>query len=87
MTLAQTIAERLGALEPTSIELLDESDQHLGHAGWKPGGSHFRLTIASSRFKGKSTLARHRMVYEALGSLMRNDIHALAIRAVTPDEL
>ena len=87
MNLAQTIEARLAALEPVSVELQDESGQHLGHAGWKPGGSHFRLTIVSARFSGKDRLSRHRMVYDALGPLMRDDVHALAIHALAPDEL
>ena len=87
MSLAEAIETRLSALEPTSVELQDESGQHLGHAGWKPGGSHFRLIIVSAHFAGKDRLARHRMVYEALGPLMHNDIHALAIHALAPDEL
>lgn len=87
MNLAQAIEERLAALEPTSIDLADESGQHLGHAGWKPGGSHFRLIIVSPQFAGKDRLARHRMVYAALGDLIHNDVHALAIHALAPDEL
>ena len=87
MNLAQAIEARLASLEPTSVELTDESGQHLGHAGWKPGGSHFRLTIVSPRFAGKDRLSRHRMVYDALGPLMRDEVHALAIHALAPDEL
>jgi BolA protein len=87
MSLAETIQERLAALDPVSIDLQDESGQHLGHAGWKPGGSHFRVVIVSPRFAGRDRLSRHRMVYDALGPLMHNEIHALAIHALTPDEL
>ncbi|OFZ88332.1 MAG: hypothetical protein A2V78_00740 [Betaproteobacteria bacterium RBG_16_64_18] len=87
MTLAESIQARLASLEPTAVELQDESGQHLGHAGWKAGGSHFRLIIVSPRFAGRNRLARHRMVYEALGALIRSDIHALAIHALAPDEL
>ena len=87
MNLAETIQTRLAALEPVSIEIQDESGQHLGHAGWKPGGSHFRLAIVSLHFAGKDRLARHRMIYAALGPLMHNEIHALAIHALAPDEL
>lgn len=87
MNLAQSIRTRLVALDPVSVEIQDESDQHLGHAGWRPGGSHFRIVIVSSRFAGKDRLSRHRMVYEALGHLMHKDIHALAIHALAPDEL
>jgi len=87
MNLAESIQASLADLEPISVELTDESNQHLGHAGWKEGGSHFRLTIVSARFAGRNRVSRHRMVYDALGPLMREHIHALAIRALTPDEL
>jgi len=87
MDLSKAIRERLAALEPQSIDLLDETGKHAGHAGAKAGGNHFRLTIVSPRFSGKDQIARHRMVYAALGSLMQREIHALAIQALTPDEL
>ncbi len=85
--LTKAIRERLAALEPQSLDLLDESAQHAGHQGASSGGSHFRLTIISHRFAGHDKLARHRMIYAALGSLMQREIHALAIQALTPDEL
>ena len=88
MSVAARIRERLAALEPLHIELVDESSKHAGHAGWRPGGeTHWRLSIVSPRFAGKTTLARHRMVYQALGELMQNPIHALAIIARSPDEM
>jgi BolA protein len=87
MDLSEAIRGRLAALEPQSVDLLDESGKHAGHEGAKAGGSHFRLTIVSPRFSGKDPLTRHRMVYEVLGPLMHSDIHALAIRAFAPDEL
>jgi len=87
MDLSAVVRERLAALEPQSIDLLDESGKHVGHAGAKAGGNHFRLTIVSPRFSGKDQVTRHRMVYEALGPLMQREIHALAIRAFAPDEL
>jgi BolA protein len=83
---AVAIRERLAALEPEALELADESALHAGHEGARSGGGHFRLTIVSPRFRGQSTLARHRLVYAALGELMRRDIHALAIRALAPEE-
>jgi BolA protein len=77
---------RLAALEPLKVELRDESAQHAGHAGARPsGGSHWQLTIVSEAFRGKTAVARHRMVYEALGDLMKQDIHALKIEASTPE--
>jgi BolA family transcriptional regulator, general stress-responsive regulator len=87
MSLAATIRERLAALEPTELDLLDESGRHAGHEGAKGGGSHFRLTIVSALFAGKPVRERHRMVYGALGDLMGREIHALAIAARAPDEL
>lgn len=81
------IRERLAALEPVSVEVLDESGRHVGHAGAASGGGHFRLVIVSPRFAGRDKLSRHRMIYDALGSLMRREIHALAIQALAPDEL
>ena len=78
---------RLAALEPLALELEDESAQHAGHAGSRPsGGSHWRLAIVSEAFRGKNAVARHRMVYEALGDLMKRDIHALRIEASAPEQ-
>lgn len=87
MTVAQKIQERLLALEPESIEILDESGKHIGHEGAKGGGGHYQLTIVSRQFAGKPLQARHRMVYDALAPMMRKEIHALAIKAYTPGEL
>jgi len=87
MELSARIRDQLAVLEPRSVELLDESGRHVGHAGAAAGGSHFRLVIVSPRFAGLDKLARHRMVYDALGTLMRREIHALAIQALAPDEL
>ncbi|HJY77971.1 MAG TPA: BolA family protein [Burkholderiales bacterium] len=87
MELASEIRQRLAGLEPQSVELLDESGRHVGHAGAAAGGSHFRLVIVSPRFAGLPKLERHRMIYAALGTLMRREIHALAIQALAPDEL
>jgi BolA protein len=87
MSVAARIRERLAALEPREVDLVDESEKHRGHAGYRPGGNtHWRLTIVSARFSGQPTVARHRMVYQALGELMQNPIHALAITARAPEE-
>lgn len=87
MSVAAKIRERLSALEPQRLDLTDESAQHAGHAGAQPGGeTHWRLSIVSARFAGKPTVARHRMIYQALGELMQNPIHALAISARSPEE-
>jgi BolA family transcriptional regulator, general stress-responsive regulator len=81
------IREKLAALQPQALDLRDESAQHAGHAGARPsGGSHWQLTIVSEAFRGKSPVARHRMVYEALGDLMKRDIHALRIEASPPEQ-
>ncbi len=87
MSTADQIRERLAALEPESITLEDESAQHKGHAGAASGGGHFRLTLVSPKFSTLSTLARHRLVYEAMGELMQREIHALSITALSPEEL
>jgi BolA protein len=87
MTVADEILKRLGALSPAQLELLDESAKHAGHAGAAPGGNtHWKLTIVSAAFAGSSTVARHRMIYQALGDLMQNPIHALSISARAPGE-
>ena len=87
MSVDAQIRERLARLEPLALELTDESAAHQGHAGWRPGGNtHWRLRIVSNAFRGKPTVARHRMVYAALGELMDHPIHALAITARAPDE-
>ena len=87
MSVASEIRSRLAALEPVSLELVDESAQHAGHAGAAPGGeTHWRLSIVSPRFAGQATVARHRMIYQALGALMQHPIHALAINARAPAE-
>lgn len=87
MSTADAIRERLAALDPLALELVDESERHRGHAGYQEGGgTHWRLSIVSPRFEGKNTVARHRMIYQALGSLMQHPIHALSISARTPEE-
>ena len=81
------IRERLqAALSPETTDIRDDSALHAGHAGARSGGGHFQLTIVAEAFRGKSLLERHRMVYEALGSMMSTEIHALSISAYTPDE-
>ena len=75
------------ALHPTRIELVDDSEQHRGHGGYNPAGeSHFSLTIESDAFGGKSRVERQRMVYSALGDLMKERVHALTISARAPGE-
>ena len=74
-------------LAPESIEVADDSAQHAGHAGARSGGGHYAVTLVSNRFEGLKPLQRHRLVYEALDDLMQTDIHALSVRALTPEEL
>jgi len=73
------------ALEPTELQLRDDSHQHAGHAGAREGG-HYALRIRSARFTGLTRLARHRLVYHALGPLGSRGVHALAIEALAPEE-
>lgn len=80
------IKARLGVLAPESIEITDDSSQHIGHEGAKGGGGHYRLLLVSAKFHGLSLPARHRLVYDALGSMMKKEIHALSIKAYAPDE-
>ena len=87
MTLEPVMRERLAALSPESLDITDDSAAHAGHAGAAPGGNtHWSVAIVSRSFEGKPTVARHRMVYSALGDLMNNPIHALQITARTPGE-
>ena len=74
------------ALAPARLEIIDDSHKHAGHAGARGGQGHFSVDIVSAAFAGKLPLARHRLVYAALGELMQADIHALSIRARTPEE-
>ena len=74
------------ALAPTRLEIIDDSHKHAGHAGARGGQGHFSVDIVCAAFAGKLPLARHRLVYAALGEMMQTDIHALSIRARTPDE-
>ena len=86
MNLALDIEQKLAALQPSRLQLRDDSALHAGHEGAKGGGGHYALTIVSPQFSGKNTVARHRMVYAALGPMMQKQIHALAIRAYAPGE-
>lgn len=87
-TRMELIRQRLqSALPDARIDLVDEGHLHVGHAGARDGRGHFRLHIVSSAFAGKSALARHRLIYAALGELMDTEIHALAIVARAPEEM
>jgi BolA protein len=88
---ASTRVERIRALvqdrlAPVLLEVLDESAAHAGHAGAAGGAGHFRVRVVSEAFRGLARVQRHRLVYEALGSLLRTDIHALALVTLAPGE-
>lgn len=84
---AAEMLRRLDALNPTRIELIDDSEKHRGHGGYDPAGeSHFTLLIESAEFKGKTRVERERMVHRALGELVGNRVHALSIQAKAPGE-
>lgn len=85
-TLAQ-MRERLASLGPTHLHVEDESHLHAGHAGARSGGGHYRLEIVATVFAGKNTVARHRLIYDALGDMMRGAIHALSINAQAPQDV
>jgi len=82
------IIERLltEALSPDEVQVKDQSKLHVGHEGAKEGKGHFEVTIVSDKFGGVNRIARHRMVYDALGDFMGSDIHALRIDAISPSE-
>ena len=86
MSTIEQMTQRLQSLEPVSLKVRDDSALHAGHAGARSGGGHYHLTIVSDAFSGQRTLARHRMVYDALGDMMQRQIHALAIQAMTANE-
>ncbi len=86
MSTLEQMRERLATLEPLRLDIADDSARHAGHAGARSGGGHYRLLIVSPRFAGRATAQRHRLVYDALGPMMRGAIHALGIKALAPDE-
>ena len=84
-TLAHEIEKRLrSALSPTTLTLVDQSADHIGHAGAKDGAQHFAVTIVSDQFTGLAPLKRHRLVYAAVENLIPQRLHALSIDAKTP---
>jgi len=78
----ELMQELLASLEPSHMNIIDESHLHAGHAGAKEGKGHFRLQIASPRFDGLRLIQSHRLIYETLGDMMQTDIHALSIELV-----
>ena len=84
---ATEMRRRLAALNPTKIELVDDSEKHRGHGGYNPAGeSHFSLLVESAAFASKPRVERQRMVHRALGDLLDSRVHALSIRARAPGE-
>lgn len=86
MSAADALHQRLAALDPVQLDIRDDSRRHAGHAGAREGG-HFDLFIVSPRFAGLGLMQRHRLVYDAVGDLKQQGVHALSIRAKTPEEL
>jgi BolA protein len=88
MSTKDVITQKLtGAFAPESLKVVDESHQHEGHAGHRPGGeTHFRVYIVSEAFRGKTRIMRHRLVNEALSAELAERVHALAIHASAPGE-
>lgn len=85
MSTIEAMRAKLAALDPLRVDIADDSAKHAGHAG-ASGGGHYRLVIVSPRFAGCATMQRHRLIYEALGPMMRGEIHALSIKALAPEE-
>jgi BolA protein len=83
--IAHLEARLTAALAPESVHIDDDSAAHAGHAG-AAGGSHYTVTIVAAGFAGKPRVARHRLVYDALADELRHGVHALAIKAFTPEE-
>lgn len=75
-----------GDFSPTALVITDESHRHVGHAGARDGRGHFHVRIVSAQFAGKNMVARHRMVYQCVGTLMETDIHALSLETLSDDE-
>ena len=89
MTAKDQITKKLSeAFIPESLDVVDESHLHEGHAGHRPGGeTHFRVYIVSKAFEGKTRIDRHRMINALLASELAGSVHALAIKAHAPDEM
>jgi BolA protein len=87
MSTRDTIIAKLSTrFEPVHLEVIDESDRHRGHSGWREAGeTHFRVRIATRQFEGKPRLAQHRAVMEALDIELKAGVHALAIEVLPPE--
>lgn len=89
MSVTNSIREKLqAALSPSDIEIIDESELHRGHGGWREGGeSHFNVKIVAACFTGLSRVARQRLVMDALALELAGPVHALSMQCLTPDEV
>ena len=85
-TRAARLEAALQALEPLRVDVVDDSHKHVGHEGARDGRGHYSVVVVSAAFAGKAPVARHRLVYAAVGDLLQTDIHALAVKALTPEE-
>jgi BolA protein len=74
------------AFKPELLEIIDNSPAHAGHAGTRSGGGHYHVTIVAEIFEGRSLVQRHQLIYNALGDMMKQQIHALGINALSPSE-
>jgi len=86
MNIPDEIRHRLAVLKPSRLEIVDQSTLHAGHEGAKSGGGHYLMTIVSPMFSGERTIKRHRLVYDALGTLMEREIHAMSMTTLSPEE-
>jgi BolA protein len=86
MDTAATLRERLAPLSPSVLEIHDDSAEHAGHAGAAGGGGHFSLLIVSQVFAGLPRLARHQRILREVADLLPHPVHALSIKALTPEE-
>ncbi|MEO3427250.1 BolA family protein [Pelagibius sp. CAU 1746] len=88
MAVAQTIEQKLTeALAPQRLKVVDDSEKHKGHAGYREGGeTHFSVEVVSAAFAGQSRVARQRRVYEILAEELAAGVHALQLKTLTPEE-
>jgi BolA protein len=88
MPVADAIRRKLTAgLAPLRLDITDDSAKHAGHAGWRPGGeTHFTVEVVAAAFEGKTRVARQRMVYDLLAEELAEQVHALALKTLTPAE-
>lgn len=89
MSLYEIIIQKLNeALSPLEVKVIDESNQHIGHAGSRAGGeTHFAVIVISTKFRNLSRMQRHKLIYGILDTEMKENIHALSISALTPEEI